>query len=228
MPAPLRFDIISIGCLSRNKLWGETDVVRTPHATTTLIRSGKRNILVDPGLPPVVLAARLQERAGLKPDQIDTIFLTNFRPSHRGGLSAFPKAKVLLSEREQQSTHDRLANWIAQAPPDDIDRKLLVDEMKLLDSMHVAPDKLADNVDLFPLPGYTEGTCGLLLSLPTLTVLLAGDAVPTLDHFLAGQTLPDAQDFATALEALREAYEIADLIIPGHDNLFLNPRTQGM
>ncbi len=202
--------------------------MRTPHATTTLIRSGNRNILVDPGLPPVVLTARLQERTGLKPDQIDTIFLTNFRPSHRGGLGAFPKARVLLNEREQQSTHERLANWIAQAPPEDIDRKMLVDEMKLLDSMHVAPDKLTDNVDLFPLPGYTEGTCGLLLSLPTLTVLLAGDAVPTLDHFLAGQTLPDAQDFATALEALREAYEIADLIIPGHDNLFLNPRTQGM
>ena len=25
-----------------------------------------------------------------------------------------------------------------------------------------------------------------------------------------------------------EAYEIADLIVPGHDNLFLNPRTQGI
>ena len=228
MPASLRFDIISIGCLSRNKLWGETDVVRTPHATTTLIRSGQRNILVDPGLPPVVLAARLQERTGLRCEQIDTIFLTNFRPSHRGGLGAFPKARVLLHEREQQSTHQRLEGWIAQAPPEDIDRKLLVNELKLLDSMHVADDKLCDNVDLFPLPGYSEGTCGLLLSLPTLTVLLAGDAVPTQDHFLAGQTLPDAQDFAAALEALREVYEIADLIIPGHDNLFLNPRTQGM
>ena len=48
------------------------------------------------------------------------------------------------------------------------------------------------------------------------------------DHFLAGQVLPDSANIAQAQESLREAYEIADLIIPGHDNLFLNPRAQGM
>ena len=49
--ASARFDIISIGTLSRNRLWNETAAVRTPHATTTLIRTGSRHILVDPGLP---------------------------------------------------------------------------------------------------------------------------------------------------------------------------------
>jgi hypothetical protein len=58
--------------------------------------------------------------------------------------------------------------------------------------------------------------------------LIAGDAVPTQDHFLAGQVLPDAHDIAAAQESMREVYEIADLIVPGHDNLFLNPRTQGL
>src|SRR5437660_1625976 len=75
-----RFDIISIGTLSRNILWNEPQPVRTPHATTTLVRVGKRNILVDPALPAIVLGARLLERAGLRPEQIDTVFLTNFRP----------------------------------------------------------------------------------------------------------------------------------------------------
>jgi hypothetical protein len=32
----------------------------------------------------------------------------------------------------------------------------------------------------------------------------------------------------TAQESLREVYEIADQIVPGHDNLFMNPRTQGV
>jgi glyoxylase-like metal-dependent hydrolase (beta-lactamase superfamily II) len=59
-------------------------------------------------------------------------------------------------------------------------------------------------------------------------VLIAGDAVPTQDHFLAGQVLPDSQDIPAAQESMREVYEIADLIVPGHDNLFLNPRAQGM
>ena len=65
--AAIRFDIISIGTLSRNRLWNEREPVRTPHATTTLIRAGDRRILVDPGLPPPALAARLFERTGMRP-----------------------------------------------------------------------------------------------------------------------------------------------------------------
>jgi hypothetical protein len=58
--------------------------------------------------------------------------------------------------------------------------------------------------------------------------LVAGDAVPTLDHFLAGQLLPDTYDIKAAGEAMREVYEIADWIVPGHDNLFANPRSAGL
>ena len=53
-------------------------------------------------------------------------------------------------------------------------------------------------------------------------------AVPTLDHFLAGQIMPDAYDIDAAGESMREVYEIADLIVPGHDNVFANPRHAGM
>src|SRR5512133_4370309 len=100
--ASARLDIISIGCLSRNLLWGEQQAVRTPHATTTLIRAGKRHILVDPGLPSAIIGARLYERTGMKPEKIDTVFLTNFRPAHRAGVSLFTNAKVLISEREKE------------------------------------------------------------------------------------------------------------------------------
>src|SRR2546423_1342667 len=71
--ASVRVDIVSIGTLSRNRLWGEGSSVRTPHATTTLIRTGKRNIIVDPGLPAQVLGARLGERTGVKAGEIDTV-----------------------------------------------------------------------------------------------------------------------------------------------------------
>jgi len=224
----IRFDIISIGTLSRNRLWGESEATRTSHATTTLIRSGKRTILVDPGLPAQVLAARLHERSGLRPDQVDTIFLTNFRPAHRAGLPLFPKAKMLIHEAEQQANRQHLERLVQDAPPEDIDRKILRQELGLLNSLTPADDKVADMLDLFPLPGYTPGTCGLLIKLPTSTIILAGDAVPTQEHFLAGQVLPDAYDIETAQESMREVYEIADLIIPSHDNLFVNPRSAGM
>src|SRR3954466_12551040 len=220
----IRFDIISIGTLSRNRLWGESQAVRTAHATTTLIRSGKRVILIDPGLPAPALAARLFERTGLRPEQIDTVFLTNFRPAHRAGLALFGHAKILIHENEQQATRQHLERLMSEAPEEDIDRKFLRQELELLDETKAAEDALAPLVDLFPLPGYTPGTCGLLLKLPTTTVMLAGDAVATQEHFLAGQVLPDAYDIAAAQESMREVYEIADLIIPGSDNLFMNPR----
>ena len=227
MPS-IRLDIISIGTLSRNRLWGENEPLRTAHATTSLIRSAKRHILVDPGLPAPALGARLYERTGIRPDQIDTIFLTNFRPAHRGGLSLFPRAKVLIHEHEQQSARQQLQRQIDEAPADDEDRAHLQQELALLERMTPAEDKLAEQLDLFPLFGYTPGTCGLLVAAATSTILIAGDAVPTQDHFLAGQVLPDAADIKAAHEAMAEVYEIADLIVPGHDNIFLNPRSQGI
>ena len=63
----MEYRIISIGALDIHPLRGERTAVRTGHATTTLVRSGQTTILVDPGLPPQPLAARLEERTGLKP-----------------------------------------------------------------------------------------------------------------------------------------------------------------
>jgi glyoxylase-like metal-dependent hydrolase (beta-lactamase superfamily II) len=225
---PIRFDIVSIGTLSRNRLWNETQPERTAHSTCTLIRTGDSTMLVDPGLPAPAMAARLFERTGLRPEQIDAVFLTNFRPVHRAALSLFHQARWMIHSTEQQAINQHLQSLLEQAPDEDIDRALLQQELQLLNRFQPAPDKLAQGLDLFPLPGYTPGTCGLLLALPTVTIILAGDAVATQDHFLAGQVLPDSYDINQARESLSEVYEIADLIVPGHDNLFLNPRTYGM
>jgi glyoxylase-like metal-dependent hydrolase (beta-lactamase superfamily II) len=226
--AELRVDIVSIGTLSRNRLWNEAAAVRTAHATTSLIRAGKRNILVDPGLPGQILAARLNERTGMKPDEIDTIFLTNLRPAHRGGVGAFPSAKILAHETEIAHARALFKEFLARTDEEDLEENVVEAERAFLEKVEPAEDTLAREVDLFPLFGYTPGTCGVLVSMPTVTVLIAGDAVPTQDHFLAGQVLPDSADLQAAQESMIEVYEIADLIVPGHDNVFLNPRTRGI
>lgn len=221
-------DIISIGCLSKNLIWGEQSTVRTPHATTTLIRVGKRYILVDPGLPPAVVGARLYERTGLKPEKIDTVFLTNFRPAHRAGVSVFTKAKVLMSEVERETVRPGLERLKEEMGEESAEARVIDQELAILDVTQVAPDKIAEGVDLFPLPGFTAGTCGLLVAQATMTILVAGDAIPTQEHFLATQALPGSADVAQVGESMREVYEIADLVVPGHDNIFVNPRMQGM
>lgn len=52
----VEYCVVSIGALSFNRLWGEGVPVRTAHATTTLVKTGKRVILVDPSLPVAALA----------------------------------------------------------------------------------------------------------------------------------------------------------------------------
>ena len=57
------------------------------------------------------------------------------------------------------------------------------------------------------------------------STIIAGDAVATAEHFAAGQVFPDCWDINQAKESLMEMYEIADLIIPGHDNIFQVPHS---
>lgn len=216
------YRVISIGALSGHELWGEKGHPRTAHATTTLVRSKDRVILVDPGLPPPAVVARLNERSGLAASDVTDVFLTNFRPSHRRGLPAFENARWLISEMEREAVGQHLIELRNnEADPDA--RRLIEDEIAVLQRCQPAPDHLAEQVDLFPLPGYTPGTCGLLLSQINSTTLIAGDAVATIEHLEQGRVLPGCYDTEQARDSFVEAVEIADVIIPGHDNLLLNP-----
>jgi glyoxylase-like metal-dependent hydrolase (beta-lactamase superfamily II) len=213
----VRVDIISIGALARNLLWNEGAPRRIAHPTCTLIRTGKRSILVDPGLAPAIMALRLSERTGLAPEAITDVFLTHSSTAAAMSLDVFERAAWYCGEAERD-TIESLADKQGSSIPE---------LHQLLDRVKAAPDKLAPAVDLFPLPGFTAGTCGLLVSAPVSTTLLTGPAVASLDHFLAAQVLPDCVSVAQAKESLKEIYEIADIVVPGYDNVFSNPRMYG-
>jgi len=216
------YRVISIGTLSCHELWDPNTPMRTCHATTTLIRSGSKIILVDPGLPAQVVTARVAERAGLEPHAITDVFLTNFRPAHRAGLAEFEHANWLISELERETIGQHLFALLHEQS-DEAGQLMIQQEIDLLKQLQPAPDKLADQVDLFPLPGFTPGTCGLLLSHLDTTTLIAGDAVATSEHLQSGRVLRGCFDTELARQSLTEAIEIADVIVPGHDNLVLNP-----
>ena len=213
--------IISIGTLSAHPLWGEKQPVRVPHATSTLIKTDDRIILVDPALPDEALAARLFERSGLRPNAVTDIFLTTFRPIHRHGIRLFDHARWWISEAERESIGVDLIRQLERQQDPEL-QQLLKDEIAILQNTRAAEDKLADNVDLFPLPGVSPGSAGLLLPLPGKTVLIAGDAVPTVEHMERAQVLQNAFDTQAARESLAEVIEIADIVVPGHDNVVFN------
>lgn len=218
--------IVSIGALSRNRFWGENEARRAAHATTTLIRDGKTTLLIDPGLPGPLLAQRLDERCGLKPEQVDAVFLTSFRPVHRRSLELFDRAAWMMNEREIEAMNGHLKDLqtASQGGGDPVDadlQGLLDQERTLLGRIRPAPDKLMPRVHLFPCPGATPGSAGLLIEEGPRTTIIAGDAVVSRDYFEAGRVFEQVFDLAAAQESLRDIIEVADLIVPGHDNLFL-------
>lgn len=229
------FRIISIGALPSHPLWGEKTQVRTGHATTTLIRTGKRAILVDPGLPEQVLVARLAERANLKPEQITDVFLTCFRPDVRRAVTAFDGADWWIGENERDQVGQILVQRVKELAavstrPGEADEKLkaaLELDVAVLRRCKPAADKFAEHVDLFPLPGLTPGLCGLLIPEPGKTTLICGDAIPTVEHLLEGKVLPSCVDLKQAQESFAEAIEIADFLVLGRDNLVANPVRRG-
>jgi glyoxylase-like metal-dependent hydrolase (beta-lactamase superfamily II) len=223
MPADYR--VISIGTLAAHPLWDERVPVRTGHATTTLVSAGDRHVLVDPGLPPTALVARLAERSRVKPDEITDVFLTRFDSDHARGVARFARARWLLTEAEREWTLRSLRAEIERAEAGG-DEELL-EELRarrgIAERFRAAEDRVAPGVDLFPLPGVSPGSCGLLLPLPTSTVLVCGDAVATIEHLRGAKVLPGALDVERAQESFREAIEIADVLILGRDNVAMNP-----
>jgi len=221
----VEYSVISIGTLSCNRLWGEGAAVRTAHATTTLVRTKYRAILVDPSLPAAALAARFGERTGKSLQDVTDVFCTTLRPVHRRSLEALAHANWWCSGEELGAYGDFLRRQQdTAARRESEDAGVIKTELKLLERFKPAPDKFDDQVSLYPLPGASEGSAGLLLTPPTTTIVIAGDAALTSEHVSHGQVWQRSADTAAAVQSLQDLLEIADVIIPGHDNHMPTPR----
>lgn len=235
--------IISIGTLAAHPLWEERTPVRTGHATTTLVQSEGANIIIDPGLPAPALNARLSERTQLRPKDITHVFLTSFNPECRRGIELFDQAKWLLSEKERETIGVPLATSLARLAEtkelaessgeefDDDQQgmlQVLQRDVAILARCEAAEDSIAPGVDLFPLPGFSPGLCGVLINEPTRTTLVCGDAIPTIEHLMQGKVMPSCADRELAMESFQEAVEIADVLVLGRDHLVLSPNQRGI
>ena len=218
--------VISIGTLSAHPLRHEAPHTRTGHSTTTLVRAANRVILIDPGLPPEALVARLGERVGLGPREVTDVFLTSFHPDGRRAIEVFDRARWLIGGAEREAVGVPMASLLRDAQEQGIAgqaREMLLRDVAVLKRCEPAPDELAPGVSLFPLPGVTPGLCGLLIAGQRLTTVICGDAIPTVEHLSEGKVLPHVADVEKAKESMMEAVEIADLLVLGRDNLVVNP-----
>lgn len=225
----VEYRVVSIGTLSANRLWGEAGTLRTPHATTVCIVEDERRILVDPSLPGEILDARLFERTGKRLADVTDVFCTTLRPTHRRALAALRHARWWACEGELESYREHLesladsAGRLSQADATDLRA-----ERELVSRIEPCPEKLTSSVHLYPLPGASSGSAGLLLTPSARSIVVAGDAILTTDHYYRGQVWEKAFDADAAMESFRDVLGIADVIVPGHDNLVLCSRTWGM
>ena len=198
-----RWDVITIGNLSRNRYWGEGDAkgVRAAICTTTVITGENFRLLVDPSLADAQqMAKELDRRTGLKPSDIAAVFVTHEHGDHWAGLANFPDAK-----------------WFAGP----IVAEILSKNGKFKKPIEPATGKLFEVVDVMPTPGHTAGHTSLRFDCDGKSIIAAGDAVATHDFFRDRRGYFNAVDFALSAKTMDRMAEAADIIIPGHDNYFL-------
>lgn len=203
-PRTARLDVLAIGTLARNRFWDETADARDEFATACLVRSGKTVLVVDPGWPSDVMEAVLFYRSGLKPEAVTDVFATHLDPAHVRGIGRFHSARWWAHEEELVYARAELARDETVA--------------RIVGRMKAAEDHLAPGIDLYPTPGHTPGHASLMVLSSTATTFIAGDAVLTRDHLEYGDLGPVVWDRAQAEASFREVLEMADLVVPGHDN----------
>lgn len=210
MVTNIRWDILTIGHLSRNKFWGESDAraYRSPRCTCILLRVGERAIIVDPSCPPDEMVRVLDERTGLQPAAVDTVFLTHFHGDHRYGIEAFPHARWMMAPEE---IHD----WDRRLPADSPERAILA-------RMQPSEEGPAPGVTCIATPGHTRSHTSLFFASEGTRVVIAADAAMTRDFFLARDYYFNTEDPAAAVASMEKIAAIADIVVPGHDNFFLN------
>src|SRR5690606_22098255 len=114
----IEWTLVSVGHLSLNRYWGDTERRRSTLCTSTLITRGEERLLVDPSVPPEEAPRQLDEAAGLRPDSVTAVFLTHFHADHRFGLEAFPDVPWYMAEAE-------VRHWLDQVPDSAGERRLL-------------------------------------------------------------------------------------------------------
>ena len=196
-----RWDIITIGNLSRNRYWGEPeDQPRRPTlCTCTLIRTNHVTLLVDPSLADAQAMAReLDRRVGLKPGDIDHVFITHAHDDHHDGLK-----------------HLAHARWLAAGP--------VAEALNRCGHYHrtveSAPEAI-DDVQIIATPGHTLDHHSLRFLCDGAWVVVAGDAVMTRDFWRERSGHFNSADPNLVAQTIDRLANLADFIVPGHDNYF--------
>jgi glyoxylase-like metal-dependent hydrolase (beta-lactamase superfamily II) len=198
-----------------------------------LIEGGGRRILVDtgPGDPAEVNAARdpdrhwhvepvagVLRRAGVHPEEIDTLVLSHLHHDHAGNVALFRQATVILAEREWEFVRNPPHPALAPHP---LFPKPAIDYLASLSSARLR--LVSGNCPVVPgiavsvLGAHTPGSLATKVATDLGELILAGDVIFTY------RNLKEAIPIGTLLHvpewyaAWRELSEAQATVLPSHD-----------
>lgn len=158
-----------------------------------LVRSGGRTVLIDTGLGQINMmgftgGSLLSElsAAGVKPEDIDTVFITHLHIDHCGTVAhvqgesarpAFPNATYRWTAEEQKHWTGGVLESAFMTPDQKAYLKGMFAAMDGRFNPVADADAIAPGVSVVSTPGHTPGHAGVILSSGTDRAFILGDAI---------------------------------------------------
>lgn len=164
---------------------------KTDTATITLIKDGKNNIIVDPGIlaSQKILVDRLRKE-GLSVDDINIVFITHSHIDHYRNIGMFPGAKTL----------EHFGLW---------DKNIVKDW----------PEQFSDDIRVIRTPGHNYDALTFLVKTSEGIIAICGDVFWKKD-FPEVEDDVYASNKEELKKSRKTVLALADWIIPGHAGMF--------
>jgi len=175
--------------------------IATPN--TVLVEDSGKKILIDPGMDRDLLEKGLKKE-GLKPNDIDMIYLSHRHTDHIANLRMFPYTDF-------------------GDPIERIKGKLIIDNSDTIPGT---------KIKIIQTPGHIEDHISFLIDTDKGKVCIAGDLFWWASHqeqktdrdSLLHPKQSYAKDEKILIESRKKILDIADWIIPGHGKMFKVPK----
>ncbi len=186
-------DILVLGHLERNE---DGSVIQSETwSTSTLIRTGKHNIVVDTSrsfMKPAIKTS-LKQIGKVFPEDVDILVLTHGHSDHIENNGMFKNARVYIHRDEELDVPDAVR----------VDGEVELDK----------------GVRIVPTPGHSPGSISVFVDADRHYAIV-GDAIPLKGNYTKRVPPRLNVDPDQAMESMRKIVAYADVIVPGHDQPF--------